>query len=85
MRHAKLIEAAIAWLRRRRCGIVLSEQGCASGEMPDAMGWKGKCHSLLVECKVSRADFLADGERAFHQVSLEQLFRYRAAHENSKE
>jgi hypothetical protein len=28
--------------------------------MPDAMGWKGKCHSVLVECKVSRADFLAD-------------------------
>ena len=73
MRHAKLVEAAIAWLRRYRCGIVLSEQGCASGEMPDAMGWKGKCHSVLVECKASRADFLADGDkpwRADAEVAL---------------
>jgi hypothetical protein len=63
MTHAKLVEAAIAWLRRYRCGIVLSEQGCTSGEMPDAIGWKGKCHSVLVECKLSRADFLADREK----------------------
>ena len=63
MNHPKLVEAAIAWLRRYRCGIVLSEQGCASGEMPDAIGWKGKCHSVVVECKVSRADFLADAEK----------------------
>jgi hypothetical protein len=51
---------AVAWLRRYRCGVVLSEQACVSGEMPDAIGWKKACHSVLVECKVSRADFLAD-------------------------
>ena len=48
------------WLRRYRCGVVLSEQACVSGEMPDAIGWKRKCHSVVVECKISRADFLAD-------------------------
>ena len=63
MTHARLVAAAVAWLRRYRCGIVLSEQGCSSGEMPDAMGWKGRCHSVLVECKVSRADFLADAQK----------------------
>ena len=31
-----------------------------SGEMPDAIGWKRKCHSVVVECKISRADFMAD-------------------------
>ena len=31
--------------------------------MPDAIGWKGKCHSVLAECKLSRADFLADREK----------------------
>lgn len=51
---------AVAWLRRYRCGVVLSEQACVSGEMPDAIGWKKACHSVLVESKVSRADFLAD-------------------------
>jgi hypothetical protein len=50
----------VEWLRRYRCGVVLSEQACVSGEMPDAIGWKRACHSVVVECKVSRADFLAD-------------------------
>ncbi len=58
-----LVEAAIGWLRGQRCGVVLSEQGCSSGEMPDAIGWKGKCHSIVVECKVSRGDFLADASK----------------------
>jgi hypothetical protein len=65
--HARLVELATEWLRRARCGIVLSEQGCASGEMPDAIGWKGKCHSILIECKVSRADFLVDAEKPWRK------------------
>lgn len=35
--------------------------------MPDAIGWKGACHSVVVECKVSRADFLADREKPFRK------------------
>jgi hypothetical protein len=66
--HAKLVSLAVAWLRRYRCGVVLSEQACVSGEMPDAIGWKKACHSVLVECKVSRADFLADREKPFRQM-----------------
>jgi hypothetical protein len=58
---------AVAWLRRYRCGVVLSEQACVSGEMPDAIGWKKACHSVLVECKASRADFLADRDKPFRQ------------------
>ena len=60
MTHAQLVRVAEKWLRSYRCGVVLSEQACVSGEMPDAIGWKRACHSVLVECKVSRADFLAD-------------------------
>jgi hypothetical protein len=60
MTHAQLIEKAVRWLRAYRCGVVLSEQACASGEVPDAIGWKQACHSVLVECKVTRGDFLAD-------------------------
>jgi hypothetical protein len=54
------VEKAVEWLRRYRCGVVLSEQACVSGEMPDAIGWKRASHSVVVECKVSKADFLAD-------------------------
>jgi hypothetical protein len=65
--HQKLVQKAVAWLRGCRCGVVLSEQACVSGEVPDAIGWKRTCHSVLVECKVSRADFLADREKLVRQ------------------
>jgi hypothetical protein len=61
--HAKLVSMAVEWLRHYRCGVVLSEQACVSGEMPDAIGWKKACHSVLVECKVSRGDFIADRDK----------------------
>jgi hypothetical protein len=69
MTHAELVQQAVIWLRAYACGVVLSEQACASGEMPDAIGWKRPCHSVLVECKISRADFLADREKPFRQKS----------------
>jgi hypothetical protein len=65
MTHSELVLKAVHWLRRYRCGVVLSEQACASGEMPDAIGWKRACHSVLVECKVTRSDFLADRGKPF--------------------
>ena len=65
MTHGQLVERAVRWLRWYRCGVVLSEQACVSGEMPDAIGWKQKCHSVLVECKVTRGDFLADRAKPF--------------------
>ena len=61
MTHSALVELAVRWLRTTyRCGIILSEQACCTGEVPDVIGWKGRCRSVLIECKVSRADFLAD-------------------------
>ena len=65
MTHEKLVARAVAWLRTYGCGVVLSEQSCASGETPDAIGWKRGCHSVLVECKASRADFLIDRGKPF--------------------
>src|SRR6202521_5598537 len=65
MTHAQLVQKAVAWLRSYRCGEILSEPACLSGEMPDAIGWKRACHSVLVECKITRADFLADRTKPF--------------------
>jgi hypothetical protein len=65
MTHAQLVAKAVRWLRYYRCGVILSEQACTSGEMPDAIGWKQACHSVLVECKVSRSDFLVDRQKPF--------------------
>lgn len=67
MTHGALVQKAVAWLRRYGCGVVLSEQSCANGETPDAIGWKRACHSVVVECKISRADFLVDREKPFRR------------------
>jgi hypothetical protein len=66
--HTRLVEEAVRWLRSKyHCGIVLSEQTCCSGVTPDAIGWKCRNHSVVVECKVSRADFLADAEKPWRK------------------
>jgi hypothetical protein len=74
MKHAQLVARAADWLRSRYgCGIVLSEQYCATGEVPDVIGWKASCQSVLVECKVSRPDFLADAGKPFRLKPEEGL------------
>ena len=70
MTHSRLVDEAVHWLRMKyRCGIVLSEQSCSSGETPDAIGWKGRNHSVVVECKISRSDFLADAAKPWRVKS----------------
>ena len=60
--HSQLVKRACRWLAStRRCKLVLREVSaqCCS-EIPDAIGWDARGRSTAVECKVSRADFLAD-------------------------
>lgn len=72
--HPQLVSRAVDWLRRHYgCGIILSEQYCATGEVPDAIGWKRHCRSVLVECKATRADFLADATKPFRLSPEEGL------------
>src|SRR5277367_2990354 len=74
VKHAQLVARAADWLRHRYgCGIVLSEQYCVTGEVPDVIAWKASCQSVLVECKVSRADFLADAGKPFRTCPEEGL------------
>src|ERR1700681_1547421 len=67
MTHAQLVEKAVERLRAYRWGGGLSEQACVRGEMPDAIGWNRPSPSALMECKLSRADFLADRDKPFRQ------------------
>jgi hypothetical protein len=67
MTHQQLVKSAEQWLRRYGCHIVLTEQTADSGEVPDAIGWKGKNRSIVLECKVSRPDFLADRNKEARQ------------------
>lgn len=62
--HSDLVDLARRWLvKRRRCPVVFTELGTQSGEIPDAIGWDG-WHSIVVECKVSRADFFHNAKKS---------------------
>lgn len=67
MTHQQLIKLAERWLRSYGCRIVLSEQTVDSGEVPDLIGWRSDCRSVVIECKISRADFLADKKKTVRQ------------------
>ena len=65
--HAELVVLGEKWLKRQNCGVVFRDAFRAStthGEQPDAIGWRHNI-SILVECKASRADFLADRAKTF--------------------
>jgi hypothetical protein len=59
MTHKQLVILAARWLRQRaKCSVVVTELVTACPEIPDAIGWRvGGKHSILIECKTSRADF----------------------------
>lgn len=58
--HAVLVRRAVLWLRGlHKCSVVFAEMTAAPGYFPDALGWY-MGFSIMVECKSSRSDFLAD-------------------------
>ena len=63
MTHEELRKRAVRWLTKK-CPVVLSELVSANVEIPDAIGWNNG-HSVLVECKISRSDFLANANKCF--------------------
>jgi hypothetical protein len=65
--HDELVERACRWLKGScGCSVAIGELRAftGSGETPDALGWRSE-YSILVECKTSRADFLADRKKPF--------------------
>lgn len=63
MTHSELVELGRKWLSRQ-CAVVVTELTAANPESPDVIGWSAGC-STLIECKVTRSDFLADAKKMF--------------------
>jgi hypothetical protein len=64
--HAELVSRGARWARNTYgCKVVLTENESYSGETPDVIGWKRNGRSILIECKTSRPDFLADAKKPF--------------------
>lgn len=85
--HASLCSLAARWLRYSNtrgghgCQVALSEPrtGYLAGEIPDAIGFRVAepgTGSVVVECKVSRADFLADAKKPHRSAAGMGLYRY---------
>lgn len=71
--HKQLCELSVNWLKRPAsrggpgCQVAFSEsRGDWNGETPDAIGFRAGVHnesSVVVEVKISRADFFADQKK----------------------
>ena len=53
----------VRWLSRQ-CSVVLYEFAAEADENPDVIGWAPGAGSVLIECKLTRADFLRDATKA---------------------
>lgn len=77
--HDALVDRADRWLKNAcGCSVVLTELRAftPTGECPDAVGWRSD-YSVLVECKVSRSDFLADRKKRFRVTPGAGIGTYR--------
>ncbi len=52
----------VRWLSRK-CSVVLYEFATAADENPDVIGWASGAGSVLIECKLSRSDFVKDAAK----------------------
>ena len=79
MTHSDLVKIAEKWLLgTRKCSFAFTELVClATSEIPDAIGFHSG-QTTLIECKVSRADFLSDAKQPFRQHGFMGMgvFRY---------
>lgn len=75
--HSKLVQIAKKWLQRNGCSVAITEMtAMMSNETADAIGFRWE-KSVLVECKVSRSDFLSDKKKVFRQFPDQGMGNYR--------
>jgi hypothetical protein len=62
MQHSTLVAMGVRWLSRH-CSVVLYEFATPADENHDVIGWAPGAGSILIECKLSRSDFLKDARK----------------------
>ena len=64
--HQKLVDIAHQWvIKNTSCGFAIKELKTLEREQPDVLGFGSGQHSVLIEVKISRSDFLADRKKSF--------------------
>lgn len=80
MTHSELVEVAYRWvLKYGSCGVAFKELNSAArnAEYPDVIGFGSGDHSLLIECKATRSDFLSDKKKMFRRYPEQGMGKYR--------
>lgn len=78
--HKQLVRRVAGWLRvsrEFRSKVVLAELVTQADETPDVLGFISNGVSILIECKVSRADFKSDAMKSFRQFEDSGVGNYR--------
>ena len=77
--HERLVSIAHAWLLNAKgCSFAFAELVTYASETPDAIGWRGSSSvTLLVECKATRADFMADKKKIFRRNPVRGMGTFR--------
>lgn len=66
--HSQLVRRIAGWFKiRHKSSIVMAEFVTSAQEIPDVLTMQSGAHSVLVECKVSRSDFLSDKDKFFRR------------------
>lgn len=63
MTHAECVTTAAAYMQKR-ADVVLPEFFCHNAELPDVIAFTTR-YSTVIECKISRGDFLSDAKKSF--------------------
>jgi len=70
MTHKELVPIAYKWVMKAgSCGVAFREFKtlCSNGECPDILGIRSGGHTVLIECKATRSDFLSDKNKKFRK------------------
>ena len=69
MTHKQAVKRMVLWLKNsQRCAVVICERSVVYvTEQPDVIGWHSNGETILIEVKVSRADFQADKQKSFRR------------------
>lgn len=79
MNHKQLVEYSKKWvLKKTRCSFAFAEIKCINSEIADVIGFASADYSVLIECKLSRSDFLRDLKKSFrNQQSINGIGKFR--------
>lgn len=73
--HKELVEVGYKWLLKNGgCGVAFKELKSINQEIPDVIGFSSH-YSYVIECKVSRTDFLKDKKKPHRAIGMGD-FRY---------